>query len=40
MCGGFSNEIVKLCEEFLNFVLLIELELDFVEEDVEFVDWI
>jgi len=38
MRGGFSNEIVKLREELLNFASLIELELDFSEEDVEFAD--
>jgi len=38
MRGGFSNEIVKLREELLNFASLIELELDFAEEDVEFAD--
>ena len=38
MRGGFSNEIAKLREELLNFASLIELELDFVEEDVEFAD--
>ena len=36
MRGGFSNEIAKLREELLNFASLIELELDFAEEDVEF----
>lgn len=38
MRGGFSNEIEKLREELLNFASLIELELDFSEEDVEFAD--
>ncbi len=38
MRGGFSNEISKLREELLNFASLIELELDFSEEDVEFAD--
>ncbi|ETN96285.1 tRNA uridine-5-carboxymethylaminomethyl(34) synthesis GTPase MnmE [Zhouia amylolytica] len=38
MRGGFSNEIQKLREELLNFASLIELELDFAEEDVEFAD--
>jgi len=38
MRGGFSNEIAKLREELLNFASLIELELDFAEEDVEFAD--
>jgi tRNA modification GTPase len=38
MRGGFSAEISKLRAELLNFVSLIELELDFGEEDVEFAD--
>ena len=38
MRGGFSNEIKKLRTELLNFASLIELELDFSEEDVEFAD--
>ncbi|MCP4975653.1 MAG: tRNA uridine-5-carboxymethylaminomethyl(34) synthesis GTPase MnmE [Maribacter sp.] len=38
MRGGFSNEIKMLREELLNFASLIELELDFFEEDVEFAD--
>lgn len=38
MRGGFSNEIALLREELLNFASLIELELDFAEEDVEFAD--
>lgn len=38
MRGGFSNEIAKLREELLNFASLIELELDFSEEDVAFAD--
>lgn len=38
MRGGFSNEIAQLREELLNFASLIELELDFAEEDVEFAD--
>lgn len=38
MRGGFSNQIEKLREELLNFASLIELELDFAEEDVEFAD--
>ena len=38
MRGGFSNEIAKLREELLNFASLIELELDFAEEDVKFAD--
>ncbi|HYG50729.1 MAG TPA: tRNA uridine-5-carboxymethylaminomethyl(34) synthesis GTPase MnmE [Flavobacteriales bacterium] len=38
MRGGFSNEIKQLREELVNFASLIELELDFAEEDVEFAD--
>jgi len=38
MRGGFSNELQKLRAQLLNFVSFIELELDFNEEDVEFVD--
>jgi tRNA modification GTPase len=38
MRGGFSTEIGKLRSELLNFASLIELELDFGEEDVEFAD--
>jgi tRNA modification GTPase len=36
--GGFSNEIKKLREELIHFASLIELELDFGEEDVEFAN--
>ena len=38
MRGGFSLEIKNLRQELLNFASLIELELDFSEEDVEFAD--
>ncbi len=38
MRGGFSAELAKLREQLLNFISLIELELDFSEEDVEFAD--
>ena len=38
MRGGFSNEIGKLRQELIDFAALIELELDFGEEDVEFAD--
>ncbi|MCB0663325.1 MAG: tRNA uridine-5-carboxymethylaminomethyl(34) synthesis GTPase MnmE, partial [Saprospiraceae bacterium] len=38
MRGGISNEIEKLREELINFASLIELELDFGEEDVEFAN--
>ena len=36
--GGISDEISLLRNDLLNFVSLIELELDFSEEDVEFAD--
>ena len=36
--GGFSQELNILREKLLNFASLIELELDFSEEDVEFAD--
>jgi len=36
--GGITNEISFLRTDLLNFVSLIELELDFAEEDVEFAD--
>lgn len=36
--GGFSNEIQRLREELIHFASLIELELDFGEEDVEFAN--
>jgi tRNA modification GTPase len=36
MRGGFSREIDRLREELIHFASLIELELDFGEEDVEF----
>ncbi|MDR2948969.1 MAG: tRNA uridine-5-carboxymethylaminomethyl(34) synthesis GTPase MnmE [Prevotella sp.] len=38
MRGGFSNKLVELRAELLNFTSLIELELDFSEEDVEFAN--
>ncbi|MDI9552403.1 MAG: tRNA uridine-5-carboxymethylaminomethyl(34) synthesis GTPase MnmE [Bacteroidota bacterium] len=38
MRGGFSAEIRALREELLKFASLIELELDFGEEDLEFAD--
>ena len=38
MRGGFSNEIAQLRQQLLNFASLIELELDFSEEDVAFAD--
>lgn len=36
--GGITNEISLLRNDLLNFTSLIELELDFAEEDVEFAD--
>ena len=36
--GGFSKKIKELRDRLLNFISLIELELDFSEEDVEFAD--
>ncbi len=36
MRGGFSSEIAKLRESLIHFASMIELELDFGEEDVEF----
>jgi len=36
--GGFSNDLKSLREQLINFAALIELELDFGEEDVEFAD--
>ena len=38
MRGGFSSELSNLREQLLRFITLIELELDFSEEDVEFAD--
>jgi len=38
MRGGFSDQISKLREELIHFASMIELELDFGEEDVEFAD--
>ncbi len=38
MRGGFSSEIKILRQELLDFASLIELELDFSEEDVEFAN--
>jgi tRNA modification GTPase len=38
MRGGFSHEIKRLREELIHFASLIELELDFAEEDVEFAN--
>lgn len=38
MRGGFSKDIALLREELIHFASMIELELDFSEEDVEFAD--
>ena len=36
--GGFSKKLQELREQLINFAALMELELDFSEEDVEFAD--
>jgi tRNA modification GTPase len=36
--GGFSKDLKDLREQLLHFISLVELELDFSEEDVEFAD--
>jgi len=38
MRGGFSDEIQQLRQQLIDFASLIELELDFSEEDVEFAN--
>src|SRR5688572_2743916 len=38
MRGGFSREIHQLRERLIHFASLLELELDFAEEDVEFAN--
>jgi tRNA modification GTPase len=38
MRGGFSNELKALREQLIHFASMIELELDFGEEDVEFAN--
>ncbi len=38
MRGGFSSEIQNLRKKFIKFASLIELELDFSQEDVEFAN--
>jgi tRNA modification GTPase len=38
MRGGFTNQIQELRQELLDFASLMELELDFSEEDVEFAN--
>ncbi len=38
MRGGFSSELASLREELIHFASMIELELDFAEEEVEFAN--
>lgn len=38
MRGGFANELKQLRDELIHFASMIELELDFAEEDVEFAN--
>lgn len=38
MRGGFSHQLKALRTELVNFASLLELELDFAEEDVEFAN--
>ena len=38
MRGGFSKELQALRQELIDFASLVELELDFAEEDVEFAN--
>ena len=38
MRGGFSSELKDLRDQLIHFASLVELELDFAEEDVEFAD--
>ena len=38
MRGGFANELKALREQLIHFASMIELELDFAEEDVEFAN--
>ncbi|MDD2346594.1 MAG: tRNA uridine-5-carboxymethylaminomethyl(34) synthesis GTPase MnmE [Bacteroidales bacterium] len=38
MRGGFSSDLQKLRTQLIDFSALIELELDFSEEDIEFAD--
>ena len=38
MRGGFSREIGELRDQLLHFTAMVELELDFAEEEVEFAD--
>jgi tRNA modification GTPase len=36
--GGFSHDLAEMREQLIQFSALIELELDFSQEDVEFAD--
>lgn len=38
MRGGFSNELANLRKQLIHFASMLELELDFATEDVEFAD--
>jgi tRNA modification GTPase len=38
MRGGFSREIIELRDQLLHFTAMVELELDFAEEEVEFAN--
>ena len=38
MRGGFASKLAELRDKLLQFVSLVELELDFAEEDVEFAN--
>ncbi|MCB0668638.1 MAG: tRNA uridine-5-carboxymethylaminomethyl(34) synthesis GTPase MnmE [Saprospiraceae bacterium] len=38
MRGGYSNKIQELRQQLIHFAGMLELELDFAEEDVEFAD--
>src|SRR5210317_2209412 len=38
MRGGFSREIRDLRDQLVHFIAMVELELDFAEEEVEFAD--
>ncbi len=38
LAGGFSNDLKEMREQLVQFAALIELELDFSQEDVEFAD--
>ncbi len=36
--GGFTNELSQLREQLIHYAAMVELELDFAEEDVDFAD--